>query len=197
MSRTPGQALGYMRAQVEHPSQSWKDRCQELCRKSYDAEAIFGTAYAQWLGADSEDRHYGPIESAPPGALLCFKGSNPAGHIDEAAHPFGSGPVAAFSNDLVVVGRVNKVERTAPETHWGQRYLGWLSTICGHAIDFDKPHRPAKPKQDQHYARLERAIHNLEHALDTAQDQHDHADAEALRQQVKVMQRLYVKLRHA
>ena len=80
--RTYEEALEFARAQHNDASEDWTNKCLVFVRSSYGIGALFGSAWAQWLGADKEDRHEGgdPAD-APLGSALCFKGSSPFGHI--------------------------------------------------------------------------------------------------------------------
>jgi hypothetical protein len=207
VTRTVDGALAYARQQHAHVSMpaslrvqgfhDWEGACQGFVRSAYDIGALFGSAWAQWNGADPEDRHVGGSpDDAPLGAALCFKGSGVNGHIDLAAKHFKSGRTAAWSNDLVRNGQIDKVPRTAPVGAWGQRYLGWLSAV--NDVDLPLSHGgKAKPKQTKRYVAVESAMRNLEASLRTAKAQHDTADVTALEREVERLHGLYTKLRHA
>lgn len=199
MSKAPNtrrEAFDFAMHQARNPSRDWTNYCQMFVRMSWGIPALYGSAYAQWLGADDSAKHVGgDIDEVPAGAGLCFKGSNPAGHIDLAANPFKSGSSAAWSNDLVTVGDIDKVHRNAPLRAWGQRYLGWLEEINGYEIDL-KNNKPPKPKQNKRYLAVDRAINRMERALHTAQNQHDHHDIKLLKKEITHLHKLYAELRH-
>jgi hypothetical protein len=133
--RTVAQALAVAREEHSRPSEDWTGYCQMFCRTVYGIEPGFGTAYKQWLGTPDRLRFPGGHPSqAPVGSLLCYKGSSAAGHIMLAAPPFRNGVTAAWSNDLVTWGKIDKVSRTAPITAWRQDYLGYILSINGHEI---------------------------------------------------------------
>lgn len=200
MSKTPntwGEALHYAMGQAAHPSRDWTNYCQMFVRLCYGVPALYGSAYAQWLGADDANKHVGgDPNNAPVGSLLCTKGTNPAGHIYLAANPFKSGASGAWSNDLVVVGDIDKVHRDAPMTHWGHHYLGYITEVSGYDIDPKRKH-PPKPKQDKRYLAVDHAITRMERALKTAQDQKDHHDIRLLKKEIKDLHELYSTLRHS
>lgn len=191
------QALIFAQAQHAHPTQSWEGMCQSFVRKSYGLPGLFGTAYAQWLGVDDEDKHIGGNpDDAPIGSALCFKGSNPDGHIDLAARPFHDHDGGAWSNDLVTYGHIDKVLRSAPETHWGQKYLGYLTAVNGYDLQL-KVDKPAVPKHDKRYKAIEAAIESMEHALARAQKEHDTAETSMFEKEISDLKALYSKARHA
>jgi hypothetical protein len=177
---------------------NWAGRCQQLAHTAYGLfSGGFATAYLQWLGADSEDRHVTTdLSQGPVGSFLCTKGSNPAGHIFGAAHPFASGLPGGWSNDIVETGHVDKVDRNAPRDHWGHRNLGWITSINGFALDLTHG-APPKPKQNKRYQRVENAIMNLHHSKETAKSQHDKHDVDAIDKEIERLKVLYSKLRHS
>lgn len=195
--RTWGEALGYAQAQALAPSEDWTGFCQKFVRSCYGIPALFGSAWLQWLGADEEDKHRGDSPSeAPVGAVLCFKGAGPFGHIDLAARPFPNGTAAAWSNDLVTWGQIDKVARVAPTAAWGQGYLGYLTAVNGFDLQIKKQ-APPKPKQDKRYRGVAQAVDRLERSLETAQKQGDTADAAVLRTEIRRLTRLYTDLRRS
>lgn len=157
MQRTPNtvsQALEAARREMRHESEDWEGMCQAFCHDIYGVGALYGSAYAQWLAADDSHKHRGGDPNhAPVGSLLCFKGSSRFGHIMIAAHPFADGRKAAYSNDLVKPGQINKVGRHRPITQWSQDYLGYITTINNYEI-----HIPSKPVV--HLDSIVRAAHN-------------------------------------
>jgi hypothetical protein len=183
------EALAYGRAQHEHPTEDWKGMCQRFTRKSYAIEfALFGSAIAQWNGADPEDRHAGGHPSdAPVGSALCYAGGR-FGHIMPAARPFGNGVEAAWSNDLVHTGKIDKVARTAPITAWGHTYLGYLTAVNDVDLRYRRP-------QNKRYVAIQRAIANLETSLHAAKAQHDTSDVKVLTAELDRLHKLYDTLR--
>jgi hypothetical protein len=134
MTATPntvGESLLFMRQQHKNPTKSWKGRCQELFRTALGQDqGKYGSAYQQWLNTPDDRKHVGGNPNhAPIGSGLCFKGKGPNGHIMEAARPFSNGTQAAWSNDLVRPGKVDKVHRDAPIKIWGMEYLGYITNV--------------------------------------------------------------------
>lgn len=78
------------------------------------------SAYTQWQNLDRLGYTHPGDRNPPPGALVFWKGSGKYGHIAIAV---GGGKIA--SNDIARHGCINIVDWTAPETQWGQHYLGW------------------------------------------------------------------------
>lgn len=187
--------LAFCRAQRDHPTQSWARLCQMFTRMGWGIPPLFGTAYAQWLGADDADKHVGgdPVD-APVGAALCFKGSSAAGHIMPAAHDFRDHTSGAFSNDLVSTGRIDKVHRGAPVTEWGHRYLGYLTAVNDYDLQLHLGTPVPKPKQVR-YRAIQSAIDKMGLALQTATEQHDTADVKLLGREIADLKALYDKLR--
>jgi hypothetical protein len=134
MTSTPNtvsQALAFLREEHRNPSKSWKGLCQELVRTALGQPyGKYGSAWKQWQNTPANRKHEGGNPAhAPVGAALCYKGAGPNGHIMIACHPFPNGTPAAWSNDLVKPGKVNKVPRTAPTKIWGQKYLGYITNV--------------------------------------------------------------------
>jgi hypothetical protein len=186
--RTTKEALAFARRQHDNPTQDWTGLCQMFVRSAYGVGSGFGSARAQWLGCDPEDRHPGGhVADAPLGSLLCFAGGSQGyGHIELAARDFASGAPGAWSNDLIRTGRIHKVHRAAPVTKWGQSYSGWITAV--NDVDLRMP-------QNQVYAGIRRAIANLEAARETARDQSDAADVRVLTEEIARQKRLYDTLR--
>lgn len=194
--RSVAEALTYARAQAIRPTEDWTNYCQRFVRSCYGIPALFGSAWLQWLGADAEHKRVGgdPAD-APVGAALCYKGSGPYGHIMLAAHPYGPDETpAAWSNDLVTYGRINKVRRTAPVTSWGQPYLGYLTAVNGYTLPLGDRPREQRPERKR-YAGVGRAIEGLQAARDTAQRQDDQSDVRQLDRELDKLRELYATLR--
>jgi hypothetical protein len=130
------QAFKTAREEHQHPSRSWKGRCQEFVRTILgQTVGRYGSAYAQWINCPDSRKHKGgDPKNAPLGSALCYKGSGPNGHIMLKAHPFPNGSPAAWSNDLVEPGKIHKVSVYAPTRVWGQKYLGYITNINGRDI---------------------------------------------------------------
>jgi hypothetical protein len=193
--RTLPEALAFARSQRDHPTQNWHALCQSFVRQCWGIPALFSSAYAQWVGADEADKHRGGSpDDAPMGAALCFKGSNPFGHIDFAAHHFPSGNSAAFSNDLIRDGRIDKVHRSAPTTVWGQTYLGYLTAVNDHDLNLHAATPKPRPKQVR-YKAVSLAIDRIDDALTTARKQGDKTDVAAFTAEAARLKALYVRLR--
>lgn len=191
--RTFDEALAFARAESADPTEDWTGYCQRFVRTAYGIPSLFGSAWAQWLGADPEDRHAGGDPSdAPAGSALCFKGAGPFGHIDLGARD----EARAWSNDLVTVGDIDNVDRTAPTTKWGQRYLGYLTAVNDYDLQL-KVAGPPKPKQTKRYASVAKAIERMEDAVARAAELGEKRDARALRTELRDLRELYDLLRHA
>lgn len=187
------EALKYAQGEAKNRSTDWTAYCQKFVRSAYGIPALYGSAIAQWYGLDNEDRvSGGDPDDAPVGSALFYAGGT-YGHVMLAAHSFKNGTSAAWSNDLVRRGHINKVARTAPVTSWGQRYLGYGLSINGYDLRYHKP----KPKQNKPYPALKNALNNVERALQTAKAQKDKADVEVLTAEAKRLRRLYNTLRKA
>jgi hypothetical protein len=187
---TTKQALAVARAEHDHRSRDWTGLCQMFVRRCYGVGPLFGSARAQWLGCDPEDRHPGghPAD-APLGSLLCFAGGSKGfGHIELAARDLPSGAPGAWSNDLLRgrVGFIDKVHRDAPITKWGQTYSGFITAV--NDVDLRMP-------QKTHYAAIQTAINRLGAARDTARAQSDAADVKVLDAEIVRLQGLYDTLR--
>lgn len=194
---TLNQMLDYCRVQHANPTQNWEGYCQMFTRSGWAIPPLFGSAWAQWLGADDEDKHPGTDPSkAPLGAALCFKGDSPFGHIMPGARPFKTGVDAAWSNDLVTVGKIDKVARTAPVTAWGQRYLGYLTAVNHYDLNLSTG-KPAKPKDTKRYAGIDRAIQRLQGARTVARREHDEKDVALLGDEIRRLKRMHDRLRHS
>lgn len=191
------EALAVAQREGAHPSQDWEGYCQKFFRLDYLIPPLFSSAWTQWLGADVEDRHAGGSPSeAPLGSALCYKGTGPFGHIMLAARDFPSGVPAAWSNDLVVWGEIDKVARTAPTSAWSQGYLGYLTAVNDYDLQLREA-KPPKPKQAKRYKAIAKAIEKMEKALETAKIRHDWTDVRVLRDELKRLRRLYAALRHS
>lgn len=208
---TLAQALQRAQAEAANPSTDWTGYCQKFVRTCWGIPPLFSSAWTQWQGADDEDRHVGGSpDDAPLGAALCFKGSGQYGHIELAARPFRDGSGAAWSNDLVRYGEIDKVLRTAAVTKWNQPYLGYLTAVNDYDLRLEQA-EPPKPKHDKPYQAIDKAIANLERSMEslmraraTAKEQKDHADSQALAQEIRDLRTeikdlhvLYARLRRA
>lgn len=189
-------ALMHAQTQHAHPSQDWTGYCQKFVRSCYGIPMLFSSAWAQWLGARPEHKHPGGNPAhAPVGTALCYKGSGPYGHIMLAARPFPSGTAAGWSTDLVRRGKVDKVSRTAPETQWGQGYLGYLTAINGFTLPLHPKPAPRRKPEQVPYKALKHAIEDTEHALHAARVHDDEADMVVLQAELARLKRLYERLR--
>lgn len=194
--RTVAQALAYARAEHENETEDWTGYCQRFVRSCYALPSLFGSAWAQWLGADADDKHPGDNPAdAPVGAALCFRGGT-YGHIMLAANERPDGTAGAWSNDLVRTGDIDHVARTAPEYVWGHVYVGWLSAVNDYDLQLDTD-KPPQPRQDKHYQRIARAIEKLEAARTVAAAVGEKRDAKMLTAEIRDLRDLYAELRHA
>lgn len=195
-TRTVKQALEFARAQHADETEDWTNYCQRFVRSCYAIPPLFSSAWAQWLGADAEDRHPGSDPGdAPVGAALCFRGGT-YGHIMLAARETAGGQPGAWSNDLVRRGDIDHVARTAPVTQWGHQYVGWLSAVNDYDLRLVTD-EPPKPKQDKPYERVAKAIEKLEGARDNARRLDDRHDARLLTAEIRELRDLYDLLRHS
>ncbi|HEX8510828.1 MAG TPA: hypothetical protein VF635_15185 [Propionibacteriaceae bacterium] len=100
----------------------WYQLCLGFTARAYGWSSGSGeySAYTHWKNLDRLGYTHRDDRNPPPGALVFWKGSGPFGHIALAV---GGGKIA--SNDIARRGCINIVDWTAPETQWGQSYLGW------------------------------------------------------------------------
>ncbi len=183
----------------------WEGDCQAFVHCMWGVGGGFGSAFAQWLGLDAEDRLTltelkGDLANAPLGASLFSKGSSPFGHTWIRARPFPSHTPGSWTTDLWKTGLVGKVPINAPHTEWGHALLGAGLSTNGYALDLTGKN-PPKPKQNKRYQRLNKAIHNmgegidslvlvrsnLRDALETAKSKHDTADVNHFSREIIVM----------
>lgn len=192
--RTVPQALAFAKAEHDNETQDWTNYCQRFVRSCYGIPALFSSAWAQWVGADDEDKHPGTDPSlAPVGAALCFRGGT-YGHIMLAAHP-ADGVDRAWSNDLVRQGDIDIVRRTAPVLQWGHVYVGWLSAVNDYDLNVPTG-KPPRPKEDKPYRRIEIAIGRLERAAENALKLNERRDAKVIRAEINHLREVYAELRH-
>jgi hypothetical protein len=189
--RTYEQALEFARHEHERESQDWDGMCQKFVRTCYSIPALFASAWAQWNGADPEDRHPGgkPAD-APLGSALCFKGTSPFGHIMLAARDNG-----AWSNDVKRQGDIDWCTRSFPATHWHQNYLGYLTAVNDYDLQLREA-KPPRPKQTKRYEAVARAINNIDTAIENAKKRDDWKDVKVLRAQRNELRDLYELVRH-
>ncbi len=201
--RSVEQALNWFQAEKHRPfgsaptpSGNWGGYCLMDCRISYAIPALFGSAWAAWLGADDEDKHPGSDPSkAPLGSALIFQGGS-YGHIEIGARQTPTGDSGAWSNDLMRYGMLDHVPRTLATKKWGQKYVGYLSAINHWDLRLAED-KPAVPKQDKQYKGIERAIQKMENARDKALDQKDMADVKMIREELARLRKMYRTMRHA
>jgi len=127
------EALAFARHQHHIDSRAWEGMCLAFVRTAYGIPAKYPSAISAWEHCPPSHRFPGgrPYH-APVGAALCFSGGAKSfGHIMIAARDFPNGKHAAWSNDLVVPGRIDKVRRNAPVTEWGEHYLGYITQVNG------------------------------------------------------------------
>lgn len=182
----------------EHPSRSWKGLCQMSVRMAWGLPAVYGSAWAQWLGAKAAgDAHGigGNVTDAPLGAALCYKGSGPYGHIVTASARLGDTP-ACWSNDLIRDGKLDRASRTLPTSKWGQKYLGWIDAVSGYELNLKKTSEPPKPKHGpKRYKAIAAAISNMERAHETAVNQNDTEDIAVLDAEIDRLKAMHDRLR--
>lgn len=191
--RTGFQACVWARGQSEQPDQDYEGLCGVFTRSALDIPPRDPSAIAMWFGADPESRHPASnADDAPHGHPFVWAGGSKGfGHIDLPAWPFPDGNPGAWSNDLVRTGGIDKVDRNAPQTVWGQTPKGWLDELNGYDL------RTGKPKDSKPYLALERAAHNIGVALDTAEHEHDAHDIDVLTRQLHRLERLSHTLKHS
>lgn len=131
--RDSNQALAYARHEHFTNHDVWEGMCLNFVRNCYGIPPKYATAWEAWVNCPSAHKHPGTSPyHAPVGAALCFRGGSKGyGHIMLAARPFPNGTHAAWSNDLVSWGSIDKVQRNAPVTHWGQTYVGYITQVNG------------------------------------------------------------------
>lgn len=198
------QALAWFQREADKPfgqapteSGTWLGWCLVDARMSFSVPPLAKSAWASWLIADDDAKHVtSDLSKAPYGAALISKGSSPFGHIWIAARPFPNGEPAAWSNDLVRHGHLDKVHREAPRDVWSHKIIGWMTEINGYDLRI-KENKPPKPKQDKRYKAIAVAINRLEHAREVARKDHDHQDAQHLTQEIRDLKELYAEARHA
>ena len=187
------QALAYAKAQRERPSRSWEGYCQMFVRKAYGIDSLYGSAIAQWYGLASGDKHAGGHpDDAPVGSALFFAGGK-YGHVMLAGGPFKNGTKGAWSNDLVRLGKIDKVRRTAPITAWGHRYLGYGTAINGIDLRYKTP--PLKTPPLKKYISIAQAVDRMEAALERAVKDGDKSDIKVLKAEIKHLKHLHDTLR--
>lgn len=190
-------ALKYAQVQDLRPSMDWTGYCQMFVRSCYGIPPLFSSAWTQWNGLDRDDKHAGGSPSdAPLGAALFYKGSGPYGHVMLAARPYKNGTPAAWSNDLVARGKIDKVARTAPTSAWNQKYLGWSDAINDYDLRL-KTSAPPKPKQDKPYKGIGRAIGILTDSRAVAKAQKDTADVATFDKEIARLKKMYAEMRRS
>ncbi len=114
-------AIAKARAMTKQ-SCSWYKYCLGFTARAYGWNAGSGeySAWTHWQNLDRLAYTHRGDRNPPPGALVFWKGSGAYGHI---AITVGGGKIA--SNDIRRSGCIDIVDWDAPETQWGQRYLGW------------------------------------------------------------------------
>ena len=131
-------ALTYLTEQMNDGSRSWRGMCMALVAVAYGwhaSNACRGGTCTAFIGAQqviAAGRMSTDRTNIPKGAVMWWDGratGNTAGHVavyDGAGH--------ILSNDVPVTdGRVGRVPWTYPETHWGQKWLGWSPPYFPHA----------------------------------------------------------------
>jgi hypothetical protein len=132
--RTRVQAMAWARAQVDHPSRWWADRCLNFVAQAYGwRDSGIRRAVEHYLIQPSNMRFRGDHD-APAGALMFWATGHRSGHV---ALSLGGGLIA--STDIRRRGRIDVVESTAPEQIWGARYLGWTVPNFPHGEAPGKP----------------------------------------------------------
>jgi len=191
------EALKYAQVQDLRPTQDWTGLCQMFVRSCYGIPPLFSSAWTQWNGLDPDDKHPGGAPSdAPVGAALFYKGSGIHGHIMLAGRPFAKGTPAAWSNDLVTTGKIDKVARTAPTSAWNQKYLGWSDAVNDYDLRLKTAATP-RPKQDKPYKGIGRAIGILTDSRAVAKAQKDVADVKAFDKEIVRLKKMYADMRRS
>jgi hypothetical protein len=196
--RNAPEAIAWYAGQHEHPDKDYLALCLQFSRLGRGIPPQQPYAYAAWLAIDPDGKQVGGRpEDAPLGSFLFFKGpSSIFGHIMPKTRPFESHRAAAWSNDLVRAGKIDKVSVRGPIDRWGQSYLGHSWELHGYDMQVGKLTKP-KPKDDKPYVMLERAAHNIGVSLDTARGEHDKDDVEKIRALLRRTERLAHKLKHS
>lgn len=185
--RTFDESMTFAQRQHASGTDEWLGLCQKFTRSGWGIGPLFGSAAAQWHGADPEDRFPGTDpDKAPIGSALCFLGgSRGFGHIMPTSRDFPSGRPGAWSNDLVRAGRIDKVRRTAPVTAWGHRYVGYILAV--NDVDLRAPQRRRYPRLGSAIERLGLAHDDLEHARAQAAARSDAADVTAITAEIRAI----------
>lgn len=117
---TCGQAIAKAKAMTTQ-SCIWYQLCLGFTARAYGwGGSGEYSAYTQWQDLKRLGYTHPGDRNPPPGALVFWKGGGKYGHIALAV---GGGKIA--SNDIARKGCINIVDWDAPETQWGQHYLGW------------------------------------------------------------------------
>lgn len=117
--RNAQEAIAWAKNAAANGDSSWYRRCLAFVAQAYGLPAS-GSNYAidafNRLPAGQKFTDRNPT----PGALMYWKGTSAPGHV---AIYIGNGQIA--STDIGGNGKIAIVPMNAPETKWGQKYVGW------------------------------------------------------------------------
>jgi cell wall-associated NlpC family hydrolase len=117
--RSAQEAIAWAKQAAANGDSGWYRQCLAFVARAYGLPSS-GTNYAidafNRLPAGQKFTDRNP----QPGALMFWKGSSAPGHV---AIYVGNGQIA--STDIGGAGRISIVPMNAPETKWGQKYVGW------------------------------------------------------------------------
>lgn len=121
--RDCNQALAFMRAQMQSPTQNWYRRCLNSVATAYDFAGGATTAYAAALRVQAAGKISTDRTNIPRGAVMWWDGTatgNASGHV---AIYDGEGQI--YSTDATGRGKIGRVPWEFPVTNWGQKWMGW------------------------------------------------------------------------
>lgn len=140
LTRLQRNALAFMEAQSQHPTQDWARMCLGVCRRAFGAPMmrnaipIGGTAVMAFHRAKTKHSFDGDYDAVPAGRLFVFEGGTKgAGHIVVTA---GNG--WCWTNDEVRTGHIDRARLEWAETRWGMHPLGIIDDVNTKVI-FEAP----------------------------------------------------------
>ncbi|MFD8147375.1 peptidase M23 [Streptomyces sp. NPDC059708] len=117
---TVADARAWAQREAAAPSQNWFRACLAFVARAHGWHySGVETALLHWEEMPESMKHRGSRD-IPPGALMYWETSSPAGHV---ALYMGGGMVA--SNDIRRPGRIDIVPAAEFDTSWRAKYLGW------------------------------------------------------------------------
>lgn len=190
--RTYEETLAWCADQSAHRSQDWTGQCQKFCRSAPGCPGGAASALDAWFGMPDGARVVGGSpEDAEPGWQLFSRSRDPDalssqfGHVIQVGRDFAGGQQSAWSTDALRLGWPDRINPADLYAKWDHEYLGKGRWQNGLWLDVKDP-RPPKPVPVP-YQRLgaavvdaDRVLHKLRKARDTAKDQHDWKDRDAI-----------------